>query len=134
MASTRNEDLADVYRRYIESILAGDLVSMTHFVAENVVHNDKHLGLEGYKKLLKRNIIDTKMDIQINRVVADHDHVAAVLIFTTSEHTRELVGYKLDGKTFSYKENVIYDFDEDRRIKEVHSVVETDVIRAHSST
>ena len=124
--------LADIYHRYISSIVAGDLDSMAEFVAEDVVHNGNLLGLEGYKSLLKRNIVATKMGIQIKRLIADERHVAALLVFTTSEATQDLIGYRLDGQIFSYAENVIYDFDENRRIKEVHSVVDTDTIRAHA--
>lgn len=133
MSSGGINDLADVYRSYIHSILAGDLARMADFVADGVVHNNIELGLEGYKTLLKRNIIDTRMNILIKRLIADQNHVAAVLVFTTSEQTQELVGHKLNGKVFSYMENVIYDFDDNGKIKEVHSVFEIDVIRAYAS-
>lgn len=123
-------DLANVYRSYIEAILSHDIESMSRYVSDEVVHNGQLLGLEGYKDLLKRNIVDTGTTIEIKRLITDHDHVAALLVFTTKEQTRELVAVKLDGNPFSYSENVFYDFKDDKII-EVHSLVDLDMIRSH---
>ncbi len=71
------------------------------------------------------------MQIEIKRLIADDDHVAAVLIFTTSKSTKELVGIGLDETPFSYPENVVYDFN-DGKIVEVHSLFDIDAIRAHA--
>lgn len=131
MSSTKSSSLDIIYRNYIAAILDGDLGNMSNFVSESVVHNGTRLGLEGYKELLKRNIIDTKVQIRIKRLIVDQEHVAAVLIFTTSEFTNDLVGIQLDGQPFSYAENVVYDF-KDGKISEVHSLFDIDTVRSHA--
>ena len=93
--------LAQVYKNYIAAILEHDLDSMDSFVSQDIVHNGVKLGLAGYKALLKRNIMDTSMRIEIKRLVADDQCVAAVLVFTTTEATQDLIGYRLDGQIFS---------------------------------
>ena len=132
MSSTAaSKTLGEVYRSYIKAILDHDLDAMNQYVSETVVHNAQHLGLQRYKELLQRNIIDTGVHVEIKRLIADEHHVAAVLIFTTKESTTELVGVELDGKPFSYPENVVYDFKEGK-IVEVHSLFDIDAVRAHA--
>lgn len=64
---------------------------------------------------------------------ADADRVAALLVFTTKSTTNNLVGTELDGRPFSFPENVFHDF-KDGKIIEVHSLVDNDTIRAHERT
>lgn len=120
-----------VYREYIATILAKDVAKLSLYVSDEVIHNGKKLGLEGYKDLILRNIIQTGVNIEIKKLVADEKTVAAVLIFTTQAECKELVGIQLDGTSFSYAENVVYDFKEGRII-EVFSIFEIDVIRSHA--
>lgn len=124
--------LDSVYHDYIAAILDHDLDSMSKFVSEEVIHNGKLLGLEGYKELLRRNIMDTNIHIEIKRLITDAEHVAALLTFTTKASTKELVGIQLDGQSFSYAENVFYDF-KDGKIIEVHSLFDIDAVRAHAN-
>ena len=131
MCSKAPKRLDELYRSYIQAILDHDLDAMDQYVSEDVVHNGQHLGIKGYKDLLRRNIMDPDMQIEIKRLIADERHVAAVLIFTTRKLSKELVGVELDGTPFSYAENVVYDF-KDGRITEVHSLVDVDVIKAHA--
>ena len=67
----------------------------------DVVHNGKQLGLQGYKELLLRNIIENDMDIDIKHLIADESHVAAVLTFKTGTSTKGLPGIDFDGQPFS---------------------------------
>lgn len=122
---------SDVYRNYIRAILDHDVDSMDQYVSAHVVHNGTQLGLEGYKALLRRNIIENDMHIEIKRLIADESHVAAVLIFTTGSSTKGLAGIDFDGQQFSYAENVIYDF-VDGKIAEVHSLIDIDTVRSHA--
>lgn len=131
MANPAKPTLDDVYREYIQVILNHEIDKIDQFVSEDVVHNGKQLGLKGYKELLLRNIIETNVDIHIERLVADSSHVAAVLTFTTKPSTKSLVGIELDGLPFSYRENVLYDF-RDGKVAEVHSLFDIDTIRSHS--
>ncbi|KAK5937591.1 hypothetical protein PMZ80_010211 [Knufia obscura] len=131
MSSSISGDLRDIYRSYIQAILNGDVDSMHEYVSETVSHNGKQLGLQGYKELLLGNIINNDIHIEIKRLVADDSHIAAVLIFTTSSSTKELVGIELDSQPFSYVENVIYDF-KDGKIAEVHSLFDIDTVRSHA--
>lgn len=131
MATNKEDGLKRVYRDYIATILAKDLDRLSMYVSDEVVHNGKKLGLEGYKDLISRNIIETGVRIDIKRLIADEKTVAAVLVFSTQAETKELVGIQLDGAPFSYIENVVYDFEHDK-IVEVHSVFEIDVVRSHA--
>lgn len=131
MATNKEDGLKRVYRDYIATILAKDLDRLSMYVSDEVVHNGKKLGLEGYKDLISRNIIETGVRIDIKRLIADEKTVAAVLVFSTQAETKELVGIQLDGVPFSYIENVVYDFEHDK-IVEVYSVFEIDVVRSHA--
>lgn len=131
MQSPIQDNLEKVYREYIAAILAKDLDKLSSFVSEEVVHNDKRLGLQGYKDLISRNIVETGVDIEIKRLVADKETVAAILIFTTKTETKGLVGIQLDGVPFSFAENVVYDF-KAGKIAQVYSVFEIDVVRSHA--
>lgn len=131
MSSNPQVNLDVTYREYIAAILAKDLDKLSQYVSDKVVHNGKRLGLEGYKDLILRNIIETGVDIEIKRLIVDEKTVAAVLTFTTRVETNELVGIQLDGTPFSYAENVVYDF-KDGKIVEVFSVFEIDIIRSHA--
>lgn len=131
MASKNTAGLDAIYREYIAAIQSKELDKISFYVSDEVIHNGKRLGLDGYKDLLLRNIVETDVDINIKRLVVDSKTVAAVLIFTTKATTEELVGIRLDGEPFSYAENVVYDFT-DGKIREVFSVFEIDAIRAHS--
>lgn len=131
MDSTPSSTLVDVYRNYIKAVLNHDLDRISDYVSENVVHNGKQLGLSGYKELLLRNIMHPNVKIDIKRLVADDSHVAALLIFTTSKQTQELVGISLKDDQFSYAENVFYDFS-DSKIIAVHSLFDIDTVRAHT--
>lgn len=129
MASNKSWDLASIYREYIRAIMDHDLEAMSKYVCEDVVHNSKKLNLEGYKDLLRRNIVTTNMRVSIERLVTDESHVAALLIFTVMPETQELVGVELDDEQFSFPEHVFYDF-KDGRIARVHSLFDIDAIRS----
>lgn len=131
MASPSTRNLSQIYRAYIRAILDHDVDAMYRFVSVHVVHNGTQLGLEGYQELLRRNIIDNGMHIEIKRLITDENHVAAVLVFTTGPSTRRLAGIDLNSQPFSYVENVIYDF-EDGKIAEVHSLFDIDTVRSHA--
>ncbi|KAK5082119.1 hypothetical protein LTR05_007262 [Lithohypha guttulata] len=131
MPSNTDSHLAEIYRKYIQAICDHDLDSIATFVADGVVHNGAVLGLQGYKDLLLKNIVETDVQVEIKRLIANDDHVAALLVFTTKTTTLELIGIKLDNHPFSYTENVIYDFRDDK-IVEVHSLFDIDRIRAHA--
>lgn len=133
MPSSAHTDLNVVYRRYIDTIQGNQLDKLSLYVSDEVVHNGKRLGLQGYKDLILRNIVETSVSIEIKRLVVDARTVAAVLNFSTKAETKELVGYQLDGEPFSYAENVVYDF-ENGKIVEVFSVFEIDIIRSHART
>lgn len=124
-------DLSSVYRKYIQAIRDRDLDAIDGFVDTDVVHNKTYLGLQKYKELLQNNIISTKVDISIKRLVSTSDCVAAILIFTTKPETKSLVGIELDGVPFSYEENVFYDF-KGGKIIEVHSQFDIDLVRQHA--
>lgn len=131
MATPATRGLSAIYRDYIRAILNHDLDSMDHYVSDSVVHNGKQLGLHGYKEFLLRNIVQNDVQVEIKRLVADDNHVAAILIFTTRPSSKGVAGIQFDGRPFSYAENVIYDF-KDGKIAEVHSLFDIDTVRSHA--
>ena len=133
MSSPTTKNLSNVYRDYIRAILEHDIDALDQYVSKDVVHNGKQLGLHGYKDLILRNIMENDLQIEIKRLIADENHVAAVLILTTCSSTKGLpmVGIDLNGQTFSFAENVIYDF-KNGKIGEVQSLVDVDTIRSYA--
>lgn len=130
MSSTSTKSLSAIYRRYIEAILRHDLTALDEFVDENVVHNQRPLGLNGYKQLIEDNIIKPDCGIEIVRLVADDSHVASNLLFTVPKGTTDFLGLKVDGQEFTVNECVIYDFS-DGKIVNVISCHDSETVKSH---
>jgi ketosteroid isomerase-like protein len=71
------ETLTDVYHRYLECLNERRWDDLGEFVADDVTHNDRPLGLSGYRAMLEDDV-RTIPDLRFvaDRVVAEGDAVA----------------------------------------------------------
>lgn len=126
---TGERSLSDLYRGYIACLNERDWPVLGQFVAEDVEHNGRPLGLSGYRKML----VDDHLDIpdpsfRIERLVCEPPRVAARLRFDCHPGG-EFLGLKVDGRRVSFAENVFYEFG-NGRIRRVWSVVDKAAIEA----
>ena len=121
--------LADVYRRYIACLNRQDWAALGQFVADDVVHNGRQLGLAGYREMLEQDFQQIPdLRFQIDLLVIDPPHVASRLVFDCSPKARFL-GLDVNGQRVSFSENVFYAFRENR-ICQVWSVIDRAAIEA----
>ncbi len=121
--------LADVYRAYIDCLNEQDWQRLHQFVAGDVVHNDRELGLSGYRGMLERDfeqIPDLRFHIDL--LVVDPPRVASRLKFDCRPKGRFL-GLDVNGRRVAFSENVFYEFRESR-IRRVWSVIDKAAIEA----
>lgn len=117
------------YRDYIDCLNRQAWPELGRFVREDVVHNDRKLGLSGYRDMLiadHRTIPD--LNFNIGLLVCDPPHVAARLMFDCSPKG-EFLGLAADGRKLTFSENVIYAF-RDGKIATVWSVIDKAAVEA----
>ncbi len=125
----KHADLANEYRDYIACLNRQDWDNLGLYVADDVRHNGRPLGLRGYRAMLEedfRAIPDLHFHIEL--LVADAAHVASRLAFDCSPSGRFL-GLDINGRRISFAENVFYEF-RDRKIVNVWSVIDKAAIEA----
>lgn len=121
--------LADLYRDYIASLNERDWPRLGRFVDDDVVHNERRVGLSGYVAMLERDvdeIPDLCFDVQM--LLCDPPYVAARLRFDCTPKGRFL-DLPVDGRKVSFSENVFYEFRGDKIVR-VWSVVDKAAIEA----
>ncbi|WP_175716374.1 ester cyclase [Burkholderia anthina] len=126
MAAT---DLATRYRAYIDCLNRQDWAALGEHVADNVIHNDRPLGLSGYRALLEqdfRDIPDLRFDIRL--LVCEPPRVACRLRFACAPKGT-FMGLAVDGTRVTFAENVFYEF-HDGKIRQVWSVIDKAAIEA----
>lgn len=121
--------LAAIYRGYIDCLNRRDWRALAQWVAADVVHNGRPVGLEGYRAMLEHDVSeipDLRFDIQ--QLVADEQQVAARLRFDCRPIGvfRELA---VHGRRVIFHEHVFYAF-VDARISQVWSVIDKAEIAA----
>ena len=122
-------DLADFYGGYIDCLNARDWSRLHLFVHEKVTHNDRPLGLAGYREMLEgdfRAIPDLRFDIGL--LVSQPRLIAARLKFDCTP-VGTLFGLAVDGRRVRFDENVFYEVLE-ARIRKVWSIIDTAAISA----
>jgi predicted ester cyclase len=122
-------DLPAVYRAYIACLNAQAWDALGYFVAADVVHNGRKLGLAGYRDMLRadhRDIPDLRFDVAL--VVANPPYLAARLEFDCTPKGRFL-DLPVNGRRVRFFENLFYRFEADR-IAEVWSIVDKAAIEA----
>lgn len=121
--------LAATYRNYIACLNRQDWTNLGRFVADDVRHNGRTLGLEGYRDMLENDfqqIPDLRFDIRF--LLADPSHIAARLWFEVTPKALFL-GLPVNGRKVCFAENVFYEY-RDSRIHEVCSVIDKAAIEA----
>ena len=116
-------DLASVYRGYIDCLNARDWFRLGDFVGEDVEYNGETVDLAGYRAMLERDyreIPDLRFNIEL--LVSQPPFVAARLNFDCTP-TGRFLGIDIDGRRVSFTENVFYEFDRETICK-VWSVID----------
>jgi predicted ester cyclase len=126
--SMRDDDLLGTYRNYLACLNDRRWSALGEYVADDVVHNGRALGLSGYRAMLEADthaIPDLEFVPEI--LLADDRIVSCRLIFRCTPQ-QAFLGFEPTGQRVSFAEHVFYRFD-DRRIGEVWSVIDRDAIR-----
>jgi predicted ester cyclase len=123
------EPLQDVYHRYLECLNERRWDDLGQFVADDVSHNDRPLGLSGYRAMLEEDV-RTIPDLRFvaERVVADGDVLACRLVFRCVPQ-RPFLGFEPTGASITFAEHAFYTF-RDHRIVEVSSLLDTGAVAA----
>jgi steroid delta-isomerase-like uncharacterized protein len=123
------EPLTAVYHRYLECLNERRWDDLGEFVADDVTHNDRPLGLSGYRAMLEDDV-RTIPDLRFvpDRVIADGNAVACRLVFQCTPE-RPFLGFEPTGASITFAEHAFYGF-RDRRIVEVSSLLDTNAVAA----
>ncbi len=122
-------ELAEIYRGYLACLNDQDWPSLGQFVAHDVLHNGRPLGLAGYREMLQRDheaIPDLKFNVEM--ITCDPPNVACRLAFDCTPKA-EFMELPVNGKRIQFTEMVFYEF-RDRRIAEVWSNIDKAAIAA----
>lgn len=122
-------DLADIYRAYIACLNRQDWPSLPSFVHDDVHHNDRRIGIAGYREMLERDfraIPDLRFAIRL--LVAEPPHIASRLGFDCTPKG-EFLGLAVNGKRVRFAENVFYRFRQ-QKIEQVWSVIDKATVEA----
>jgi predicted ester cyclase len=121
------EELARIYRAYIDCLNAQDWHRLGEFVAEDAVHNGRPLGLAGYRAMLEQDFRDIPdLVFTIDLLTSDPPLVASRLLFDCRP-SGQFLGLSVNGRRISFAENVFYRFD-GGRIVDVWSVLDKTAI------
>jgi predicted ester cyclase len=118
-----SNDLRDVYRGYIDCLNRQDWAALGQFVDEEVLYNDKRVGLSGYREMLERDyrqIPDLQFNIRF--LIAEPEYIAARLDFDCTP-VGDFLGLPVNGRRVRFSENVFYRFCEGK-IVQVWSVID----------
>lgn len=123
----------EVYRGYLACLNARRWDELGRFVADDVVHNGKRLGLAGYRSMLEADV-HAVPDLRYvpETVLADEHTLACRLVFDCTPQ-REFLGFAPTGRRVSFCEHVFYRF-EGGRIAEVWSLIDREAIAQQLSS
>lgn len=122
-------DLRKIYQNYIECLNRRDWASLGNFVDTGAVHNDRSLGLAGYREMLEKDVSQVPdLYFTVELLVADEDFVASRLRFNVTP-IGAFLGLPVNGRRISFTENVFYKF-ENGKIAMVWSVLDKSAIEA----
>ena len=118
-----------MYERYIACLNARDWKKLGEFVAADVVHNGRLLGVDGYRAMLEENCRDIP-DLHFNAdlVVANESYVASRLRFDCTP-IHEFLGVPVNGRRVVFHEHAFYKLREGK-IAEVFSVIDKAAVEA----
>jgi steroid delta-isomerase-like uncharacterized protein len=118
-----------MYKQYIACLNARAWNELGEFVAADVIHNGRPLGVEGYRAMLEENFRDIP-DLHFNAdlVVANEGHVASRLRFDCTP-VQEFLGVPVNGRRVVFHEHAFYTLREGK-IAEVFSVIDKTAVEA----
>lgn len=118
-----------MYERYIACLNARAWNELSNFVATDVVHNGRALGVDGYRAMLEENCRDIP-DLTFNAVlvVVDETHIASRLRFDCTP-VGGFLGVPVNGRHVVFHEHALYTL-RDERIAEVFSVIDKAAVEA----
>ncbi|WP_129139377.1 ester cyclase [Modicisalibacter coralii] len=123
------DDLANLYRGYIDCLNAQDWSSLGRFVHDDVEHNGRRLGLAGYREMLEQDYLAIPdLHFAIELLTADPPHVASRLRFDCTPRGKFL-GLPVNGRRVTFAENVFYAY-LDAKIVGVWSVIDKAAVEA----
>lgn len=124
-----HRELHDFYRAYIACLNAQAWHDLSRFVAGDVIHNGRRLGLAGYRDMLAEDFaMIPDLAFRPGPVVAEAPFIAARLDFDCTPRATFL-GLAVDGRRVTFAENVFYEI-RDGRIGQVWSVIDKAAIEA----
>lgn len=101
--------LQDFYRAYIGCLNRQDWDELGRYVADDVKHNGRPLGLSGYRSMLIKDFEDIPdLHFVIDHLVCDPPLIAARLMFDCSPKG-DFLGLNINGRRVSFAENVFYE-------------------------
>lgn len=122
-------EIEHFYLAYIACLNAQDWSRLADFVEVDVRHNDRPLGVAGYRVMLQNdfaNIPDLRYEVEL--FVVNTNCVGSRLRFDCSPRGKFL-GLPVNGKRVVFSENVFYELRDDK-IARVWSVVDKAAIEA----
>lgn len=121
--------ISQSYRDYIGCLNLRDWDRLGDFVHPAVRHNDRPLGLPGYRAMLEADVrAIPDLSFEIGMLIAEPPRIAARLLFTCTP-SGVFLGVPVNGRTVTFAENVLYTY-LDGRIAEVWSVIDKVAIEA----
>lgn len=124
-----DESLTTLYRAYIACLNTRELSRLGEFVADHVEHNERAIGLAGYRDMLAGDYRDIPdLHFEVRKLVVDRSMVAARLAFDCHPAGRFL-GLDVDGRRVRFCENVMYEY-ADAKIVRVWSVIDKAAIES----
>lgn len=116
-------DLSEVYRGYIACLNEQDWSRLGEFVSDNATHNDRRIGLSGYREMLEKDFRDIPdLHFEIQFLVCDPPRIASRLQFDCAP-IGEFLGLAVNGKRVTFSENVFYEFHHGK-IVQVWSIID----------
>lgn len=129
VACSQDRTAADRYARYIACLNGRDLDGLGELVADDVVHNGRPLGLDGYRAMLEGNYRDIPdLHFHVDLIVTEEARIASRLRFDCTP-IGEFLGVAVGGRRVLFHEHAFYTL-RDGRISEVFSVIDKAAIEA----
>lgn len=119
----RTNDLVEAYHAYLACLNARDWDSLGSHVDDRVVHNQRPLGLAGYRAMLENDVRQIPdLVFRIELLVADDELLSCRLNFDCTP-VGEFLGVPVNGRRVRFNEHVIYRYSAGR-IVEVWSLLD----------
>ena len=131
VASSPERAATDMYERYVACLNDRALDELGKFVADDVVHNHRPLGLDGYRAMLEENYRDIPdLHFNVEFVVTEAARIAARIRFDCTP-IGGFLGVLVNGRRVVFHEHAFYAM-RDGMIAEVFSVIDKAAIEAQA--